>query len=72
MHTGDGGKGDRGQPDLPSVQSLGSRKERLGQGDKHATYLVLFESSMRNTGDSLVNVKSSGKVVGGKRLTNAQ
>ena len=66
------GHGDRGQPVLPSVQRLGSRKARMGQGEKHATYLVLFESSMRNTGGSSEDAKSSGEVVRGKRLTKAR
>ena len=56
-----GGTGDRGQPVLPSVQRLGSRKERMGQGEKHATCLVLFESSRLNTGDFVRDVKASGK-----------
>ena len=68
----DGGNGDLGQPVLPKVQRLGSRKERMGQGEKHATYSVLFESSMTNTGDSSGDVKSSGEVVRGKRLTKAR
>jgi hypothetical protein len=59
------GHGDRGQPVLPSVQRLGSRKERTGQGDEHATYLVLLESAMLNTGGSSEDGKSSGEVVGG-------
>ena len=53
--------GDRGQPVLPSVQRLGSRKERKGQGEEHATYLVPFESSMLNTGDSSEGCQGSGK-----------
>ena len=67
-----GSHGDRGQPVLPSVQRLGSRKERMGQGDKHATYSVLFESSMRNTGGSSEDAKSSGEVVRGQRHTKAR
>jgi hypothetical protein len=43
------GRGGRGQPVLPSVQRLGSRRERMGQGE-HATCLVLLESSTANTG----------------------
>jgi hypothetical protein len=35
----------------------------MGQGDEHATYIVLFESSMRNTGGSSEDAKSSGEVV---------
>jgi len=66
------GHGDRGQPVLPSVPRLGSRTERTGQGDEHATYIVLFESSMRNTGGSSEDAKSSGEVVRGKRLTKAR
>jgi len=62
MPTGDGSKGDRGQPVLPSVQSLGSRKERLGQGDAHATSIVRLESSMTNTGGFVRDVKASGQV----------
>src|SRR5688572_33449039 len=38
--------GDREEPVLPSVQRLGSRNERMGQGEKHATYSVPFESSI--------------------------
>ena len=72
MPSGDGSNGDRDQPVLPSVQNLGSRKERKGQGDKHATYVVLLESFMRNTGDSSVDAKSSGEVVRGKRFTKAR
>jgi hypothetical protein len=59
------GHGDRGQPVLPSVQRLGSHKEWTGQGDEHATYIVLSESSMRNTGGSSEDAKSSGEVVRG-------
>ena len=55
-----------------SMSTLGSRKERTGQGEKHATYRVLFESSMRNTGDSSVDAKSSGEGARGKRLTKAR
>jgi hypothetical protein len=46
----DGDKGARGQPVLSSGHSLGSRKERKGQGEKHATYSLALESSMLNTG----------------------
>src|SRR5712692_11650559 len=50
LHTGDGGKGGRGQPVLPSVQRLGSRKARTGPGEQHATSLVPPASSIRNPG----------------------
>ena len=44
-----------------------------GRGDEErATYPILFESDMANTGDSSVDVKSSGEVVRGKRLTKAR
>jgi hypothetical protein len=66
------GHGDRGQPVLPSVQRPGRRTERTGQGDEHATYIVLCESSMRNTGGFSADAKSSGEVVRGKRLTKAR
>ena len=42
------------------VQSLGSRRERMGQ-QEHATYSILFESSTVNTGSFLKDVKGSGK-----------
>jgi hypothetical protein len=51
----------RGQPVLPSVQRLGSRRERKGQGEKHATCLVPFESSRLNTGGFGRDVKASGQ-----------
>ena len=47
------------------VQILGSRKERMGQGDAHAPSLVLLESSMRHTGGASEDAKSSGEVVRG-------
>ncbi len=53
--------GHRGQPVLPSVQRLGSRRERMGQGDEHATCIVPFESSKLNTGSLPSNVKESGQ-----------
>ena len=43
------------------VSILGSRKERMGQGEKHATSIVPFESSMLNTGDFVRDGKASGK-----------
>jgi hypothetical protein len=57
----DGCTGDRDEPVLPSVQRLGSRKARTGQGEKHATYSVPFASSIVNTGDFVRDVKASGK-----------
>jgi hypothetical protein len=66
-----GCNGALGHPDVPKGQRLGSRKERKGEGE-HATYLVLFASSMRNTGDSSGEVKSSGEGVRGKRLTKVR
>jgi hypothetical protein len=63
LPTGDGGRGDRGHPVLPFVQRLGSRTERMGQGE-HATYLVLFASSRSNTGGFVRDGKASGH--GGK------
>ena len=58
---GSHGHGHRGQPVLPSVQRLGSRRERKGQGDEHATCIVPFESSMLNTGTLPRNAKASGQ-----------
>ena len=55
------GQAHRGQPDLPAVQRLGSRSERTGQGDAHATCRVLLESSMLHTGDFVRDVKVSGQ-----------
>jgi len=55
------GHGHRGQPVLPSVQRLGSRTERMGQGDKHAPCLVPLESSRLNTGSSSRDAKGSGQ-----------
>ena len=43
------------------VSILGSRKERKGQGDKHATYSIPFASSRSNTGDFVRDGKASGK-----------
>jgi len=60
MPTGDESKGDRDQPVLPSVQNLGSREERQGQGEEHATYVVLLESSRLNTGGFVRDGKASG------------
>ena len=68
----DGGNGDLGQPVLPKVQRLGSRKERTGQGEKHATYSVLFESSMTNTGEPEREVKESGKEAGETRTESSE
>src|SRR5438874_8061035 len=65
-------RGDRGQPVLPAVQSLGSRTARTGQGEQHATYSGPCESAMRNTGDASVDAQRSGEVVRGKRLTKAR
>ena len=56
----DGCKGDRDEPGLPSVQRLGSRKARTGQGEQHATSSVPLASSMVNTGDFVRDVKASG------------
>jgi hypothetical protein len=42
------------------VQSLGSRRERMGQRE-HATYGMLFESYLQNTGDFLVDEKGDGQ-----------
>ena len=42
------------------VQSLGSRRERMGQ-QEHATYGILFESYLQNTGDFLVDEKGDGQ-----------
>jgi hypothetical protein len=72
MPSGDGSNGDREHPVLPAVQNLGSRKERKGQGEKHATDVVLLASSMRNTGDSSVEAQSSGEGVRGQRVTKAR
>jgi hypothetical protein len=55
------GHGYRDEPVLPSVQRLGSRKERMGQREKHATCLVPFESSRLNTGSSSQDVKGGGQ-----------
>ena len=33
--------GNRGRPVVP-VQNLGSREERMGQGEEHATYSLLL------------------------------
>jgi hypothetical protein len=33
----------------------------MGQGDKHATYTILFESSAVNTGEPARDVKEGGK-----------
>jgi hypothetical protein len=41
-------------------QSLGSRRERMGQ-QEHATYGILFESYLQNTGDFLVDEKGDGQ-----------
>ena len=67
--TGDGGRGGRGPPVLPSVQRLGSRRERRGQGEEHATCRVLCASSRSNTGGVVRDVKASGS--GGKGDPNA-
>jgi hypothetical protein len=64
--------GASGPPVFPSVQRLGSRKARTGQGDAHATSIVLLESSLRNTGGSSEDAKSSGDVGRGKRLMKAR
>ena len=61
----DGCKGDLGQPDLPKVQRLGSRKERTGQGEEHATCIVPSESSMLNTGSFSQDAKGGGQEEGG-------
>ena len=42
------------------VQSLGSRRERMGQRE-HATYGILLESYLQNTGDFLVDEKGDGQ-----------
>jgi hypothetical protein len=57
---------------LPSLHSLGSRKERMGPGEAHATYSVPSASSMRHTADSSVDAKSRGEVGRGQRLMNAR
>src|SRR6266849_488508 len=61
----DGCKGDLGQPDLPKVQRLGSRKERTGQGEQHATSIVPCASSLLNTGNLPKHNKASGQEEGG-------
>ena len=66
------GHGDRSQPVWPFVQRLGSRKERMGQGDAHAPSLVLLESSMRHTGGASEDAKRRGEVGRGKRLTKVR
>jgi hypothetical protein len=58
-HPNGHGNGDRGQPVLPSAQRLGSRKERTGQGEEHATYIVSLESYTLNTGSFLRDVKGN-------------
>ena len=42
------------------VQSLGSRRERMGQRE-HVTYGILLESYLQNTGDFLVDDKGDGQ-----------
>ena len=42
------------------VQSLGSRRERMGQRE-HATYGMLFESYLQNTGAFLVEAQGDGQ-----------
>ena len=42
------------------MQSLGNRRERMGQ-QEHATYGILFESYLQNTGDFLVDEKGDGQ-----------
>ena len=42
------------------VPVLGSRRERMGQLE-HATYIILFESSILNTGEPERDGKESGK-----------
>ena len=42
------------------VNNLGSRQERKGQ-QKHATYLISFESETANTGALMQDVKESGQ-----------
>jgi len=44
----------------PLSKGWGAAESGWGQ-EKHATYNVLFESAMRNTGDSSGDVKCSGK-----------
>jgi hypothetical protein len=55
----------------PLSKDWGAAERGWGQ-EQHATYLVRGTSSMRNTGDSLVDGKSSGEVVRGQRLTKAR
>jgi hypothetical protein len=52
-------------------ESWGAAK-RGRDAKQHATYLISFESSPVNTGDSPRDVKSSGEVVRGKRLTKVR
>ena len=44
----------------------------MGQGEEHATYSILFESSMLNTGDFVRDVKGSGEVGQGRPQRNAK
>ena len=41
------------------VDNLGSRRERTGQ-EEHATYIILFESYIGNTGDLRKDAKAGG------------
>jgi len=52
-------EGGTDEPVYP-VPVLGSRRERMGQLE-HATYIILFESSILNTGEPERDGKESGK-----------
>jgi len=45
---------------LPGVE-IGEPQRAEGATREHATYIILFESYMANTGDFLKDVKESGK-----------
>ena len=70
--TGDGGRGGRGPPVLPSVQRLGSRRERRGQGEAHATDRVPCASSMVHTGEPARDGKESGEEAGETRTASSE
>jgi len=54
-----------GETHLPTLSRYWGATVRGWGHEEHATFPILFESSMVNTGDSSMDAKSSGEVVRG-------
>ena len=61
-----------GEKHLVTLSRDWGATERGRGNEKRATYAIVFASDMANTGDASGDVKSSGEVVGGKRLTKVR